>query len=150
MAYAPVTRDDRCMNTSEESSPLSDSDSGDTPMATQRGLFRAGDDPDPRFTLANERTFLSWIRTALAFVAGGIAVEAFTQDLFPVTVRQGLAVILLLLGMLLAGGAAVRWVRVETAMRTHRALPIPLIVPIISIVSALAAGALALVIALAV
>ena len=43
-----------------------------------------------------------------------------------------------------------RWVRVENAMRTHRALPIPLIVPIISIVSALAAGALALVIALAV
>jgi hypothetical protein len=29
-----------------------------------------GTDPDPRFTLANERTFLAWVRTALAVVAG--------------------------------------------------------------------------------
>ena len=33
-----------------------------------------GVDPDPRFTFANERTFLAWIRTALALVAGGLAV----------------------------------------------------------------------------
>ena len=33
-----------------------------------------GEEPDPRFTLANERTFLAWIRTSLAFLAGGIAV----------------------------------------------------------------------------
>src|SRR4051812_7434269 len=32
-------------------------------------------DPDPRFTMANERTFLAWNRTALAFIAGGLAVE---------------------------------------------------------------------------
>jgi uncharacterized membrane protein YidH (DUF202 family) len=31
-------------------------------------------EPDYRFTLANERTFLAWIRTALALIAGGIAV----------------------------------------------------------------------------
>lgn len=31
-------------------------------------------EPDYRFTLANERTFLAWIRTALALLAGGVAV----------------------------------------------------------------------------
>ena len=32
-----------------------------------------GEEPDYRFTLANERTFLAWIRTALALIAGGVA-----------------------------------------------------------------------------
>ena len=33
-------------------------------------VYAHGHDPDPRFSLANERTFLAWIRTALALVAG--------------------------------------------------------------------------------
>ena len=45
-------------------------------------LLGEGNEPDVRFSLANERTFLAWIRTALALLAGGIAVEAFTGDLF--------------------------------------------------------------------
>ena len=61
-------------------------------------VLGGGTEPDPRFTLANERTFLAWIRTSLAFLAGGIAVEAFTEDLFPEPVRTFLAVVLLLLG----------------------------------------------------
>ncbi len=28
--------------------------------------FREGEDPDPRFTLANERTYLAWVRTGSA------------------------------------------------------------------------------------
>ena len=47
-----------------------------------------GTEPDPRFTLANERTFLAWIRTSLAMVAGGIAVEAFTSGLFAPEIRK--------------------------------------------------------------
>jgi putative membrane protein len=31
-------------------------------------------DPDIRFTLANERTFLAWVRTAIGLVAAGVAV----------------------------------------------------------------------------
>ena len=44
---------------------------GRSPLA--RRLLPDGEEPDPRFTLANERTFLAWMRTALAFVAGGKA-----------------------------------------------------------------------------
>ena len=29
-------------------------------------VYAHGHEPDPRFSLANERTFLAWIRTALA------------------------------------------------------------------------------------
>lgn len=122
---------------------MSDDDRG----ALTKRLLPDGVEPDPRFTLANERTFLAWVRTALAFIAGGIAVEAFTGDLFPTAIRQILAILLLVLGMLLAGGAAVRWLNVERAMRRKKPLPVPLIVPIVSLVSAVAAGALALVIA---
>jgi putative membrane protein len=31
--------------------------------------------PDPRVSFANERTFLAWNRTALALIAGGLAVS---------------------------------------------------------------------------
>ncbi|NUP59239.1 MAG: DUF202 domain-containing protein [Pseudarthrobacter sp.] len=105
-----------------------------------RRLLPGGEEPDPRFTLANERTFLAWIRTSLAMLAGGIAVEAFTSGLFLEPVRKGLAVILLLLGMMLSGGAAVRWLRVERSMRNKAPLPLPLLVPLLAGAGALAAA----------
>lgn len=101
-------------------------------------LLLGGAEPDPRFTLANERTFLAWIRTSLALLAGGIAIEAFTSDLFLEPVRKSLAVVLLLLGMLLSAGAAVRWLRVERSMRNKA--PLPLIVPLLAVAGALAAA----------
>ena len=103
-----------------------------------RQLLPGGTEPDSRFTLANERTFLAWIRTSLALLAGGIAVEAFTSELFPGPVSIGLAVVLLLLGMLLSAGSAVRWIRVEQSMRNKRPLPLPLIVPLLAGAAALA------------
>lgn len=98
-----------------------------------------GEDPDPRFTLANERTFLAWIRTSLALLAGGIAVEAFTQDIFDDTARKVLGTSLLVLGGLLAASSAGRWLRIESAMRQKRSLPIPLWIPLITAVCAVAA-----------
>src|SRR5699024_4247315 len=74
-----------------------------------RRIFPDGDDPDPRFTLANERTFLSWIRTALAFIGGGIAVEAFTSEIFSTGLRATLSIVLMVIGFVLASGAAFRW-----------------------------------------
>ncbi len=103
-------------------------------------LLPGGEEPDPRFTLANERTFLAWIRTSLALLAGGIAVEAFTAELFLEPARKALAVTLLLLGMLLSAGSAVRWLRVERSMRHKAPLPLPLIVPVLAGAGALAAA----------
>lgn len=105
-------------------------------------VLGSGTEPDPRFTLANERTFLAWIRTSLAFLAGGIAVEAFTEDLFPEPMRTFLAVVLLLLGVLISAGAVWRWVGVERSMRRDTPLPLPLIIPLLGIGGAIVSGAL--------
>lgn len=112
-------------------------------------LLPDGTEPDPRFTLANERTFLAWIRTSLALLAGGIAVEAFTTDVFPEAIRRGLSVLLLLLGMLLSAGSAVRWLRVESSLRSNRPLPLPLIGPLLAAGCAVAAGVVIAVVVLA-
>jgi putative membrane protein len=37
-------------------------------------VYGQGDEPDPRFSQASERTALAWMRTALALVAAGIAI----------------------------------------------------------------------------
>jgi Domain of unknown function (DUF202) len=72
-----------------------------------RYVYDVGTEPDPRFTLANERTFLAWIRTALALIAGGIALEAFALPLQP-TLRLAASIILLLLGLLVPSSRGTR------------------------------------------
>jgi putative membrane protein len=105
-------------------------------------LLGGGCEPDPRFTLANERTFLAWIRTALAFLAGGIAVEAFTSDVFTPGLRRGVALSLLVLALLVSASACLRWLKVERAMRQRKPLPLPVLVPILSLGGALVAAGL--------
>lgn len=80
-------------------------------------------EPDYRFTLANERTFLAWIRTALALLAGGVAVgHLFASDIeeFRPKVLGSLCVGL---ATLLAVGAFQRWRQVQVAMRRGEPLP---------------------------
>lgn len=81
-----------------------------------------GSDPDYRFTLANERTFLAWLRTSLGLVAGGVALASLVPDFGPKPVRVGLAALLLLLALAAAGGSYLRWERAERALRTGRTL----------------------------
>ncbi|GAA1895520.1 DUF202 domain-containing protein [Streptomyces sodiiphilus] len=81
-----------------------------------------GSTPDYRFSLANERTFLAWVRTALALVAGGIAVDQFLTDL-SWGVRTTIALVLLLGGALCALRSVNHWVRCERAMRRGEDLP---------------------------
>lgn len=109
-----------------------------------RRLLPGGEEPDPRFSLANERTFLAWIRTAMALLAGGIAIEAFAIDIFEPAVRKGISLLLLVLGMFVSGGAFMRWLGVERAMRHSRPLPMPLIAPVLGLGAAVSAIVLAL------
>lgn len=103
-------------------------------------MLRGGTEPDPRFTLANERTFLAWIRTSLALLAGGVAVEAFTADLFGTELRKTVAVLLLVLALLVGGGSFFRWLNVERAMRRKDPLPLPWTAPILAIGGTLVAA----------
>jgi len=91
-----------------------------------------GQEPDPRFTLANERTFLAWIRTSLALVAGGIGLEAFVPRLAVPGLRQVLSVCLVLLGTAVSATAWSRWVRTQRAMRLGAPLPVPRLAPLLS------------------
>lgn len=90
------------------------SEPGPEPGGEQDG---GGDEPDYRFSLANERTFLAWIRTALGLLAGGIAVDQLTPDVAPAPLRIALAVVCALGGALIGVTAYRRWARVEAAMR---------------------------------
>ena len=87
-------------------------------------VYAHGHEPDPRFSLANERTFLAWIRTGLGFLAAGVAVAAVARLDQRLSLEVRLASLLLVLcGLACAGGAWVRWVGSERAMREGRALP---------------------------
>jgi putative membrane protein len=79
-----------------------------------------GTDPDYRFTLANERTFLAWIRTALALAAAGLGAITILEDF---TGDQVLGVGLLALSFVTAATAYRRWALNERAMRLDEPLP---------------------------
>jgi len=95
-------------------------------------LRSEGTEPDPRFTFANERTFLAWLRTALALIAGGIGLEAFVPRLAVPGLRQALACALVLLGAAVSATAFRRWERSERAMRVGQPLPPPTLAPILA------------------
>lgn len=104
-------------------------------------LMALGTDPDPRFSFANERTFLAWIRTSLALIAGGIGLEAFVTTGLPVVLRQAVAALLLVCGGALAMTAFSRWLRSEQVLRQGRSLPGLGIAPVLAAAVALCAAA---------
>lgn len=105
-----------------------------------------GQEPDPRFTLANERTFLAWIRTSLGLVAGAVALEAFAGDEVPAIIRTPLACVLLVLAATLAVVSFRRWITIEVAMRHKQPLPVPQ--ASILLVLGIAIGAVVLIVAI--
>jgi len=82
-----------------------------------------GNGPDARFSYANERTFLAWIRTALGLVTAGLAI---TQLLPPFDFPGGRRLIglpLIALGVVVAATSLRTWHANERAMRLEQALP---------------------------
>lgn len=86
-------------------------------------LSRLGEAPDYRFSLANERTFLAWIRTALGFLAAGVGLDQLAPDFATPLIRELLALLLCLFSGGLAIYGYLRWLRNEKAMRLKDDLP---------------------------
>ena len=110
-----------------------------------RELREVGTTPDYRFSLANERTFLAWLRTGLALVAGGLAAAQFLPPLPLAHLREVIAVALLLLGGTVAVRAVDHWARTERAIRLGEELPASRFPAILAL--AVGVGALLLVVA---
>ncbi|MFD9354941.1 YidH family protein [Streptomyces sp. NPDC060031] len=106
-----------------------------------------GETPDYRFSLANERTFLAWIRTALALVGGGFAVDQFLPDL-RWGVRVSMALALLAVGAACALRAVNHWVHCERAMRRGEDLPMSRFPVVLSLGVGLVAVAMVVVVLL--
>ncbi len=92
-----------------------------------------GSEPDYRFSLANERTFLAWMRTSLALLAGGLVLHQFATGLQP-WIASCLSLTLSFVAGVFALGGLLQWRSNLIAMRYGRPLPRAFIVPALAIV----------------
>jgi putative membrane protein len=99
---------------------------------TSDGSVPDPDHPDYRFTLANERTLLAWLRTGLALVAGGVAISTYAPDLGVRWGSAAVALALVLIGLVTAVGGYGRWRANEDAIRADRPLPPARQVPVVA------------------
>lgn len=87
-----------------------------------RSVYDVGAEPDARFTLANERTFLAWLTFGLGTVSLGVALESFALGLHP-WFRMASSLLLIAMGTLMPVQAWLGWQRVERALRQQQPLP---------------------------
>jgi putative membrane protein len=74
-------------------------------------------DVDARFLLANERTFLAWVRTALAVLIGGIALTQLGHDS---TTQSVVGMVVIILGGFMAVVGYLRFHAADRAIREGR------------------------------
>ena len=87
-----------------------------------RGVYESGSEPDPLYTLANERTYLSWLRLAVTLLAGAVAIDR----LFLESPRLGSEILTLGLVVIAFGTCGLgvrRWWATERALRLRQPLP---------------------------
>ena len=114
-----------------------------------RGPDEGGHEPDPRFTLANERTFLAWNRTALALVAAGLGIVQLLPPFAGVPAgRHVLGVPLILAGAAIAVVAHVEMTRNQAALRRGEPLPRSILPRLLGAVISVVAAAAAIVVLL--
>ncbi len=91
-----------------------------------------GTEPDYRFTLANERTFLAWVRTSLGLLAASVAVRQLVEPFGVEGGRTALALLGIAGSVVLIVGAYLRWVNVQQAVRRGEPLPPARLVPVVA------------------
>jgi putative membrane protein len=80
-------------------------------------------EPDYRFSLANERTLLAWVRTALALDVAGLGVVRFAPPLGFPGGRELIGGVLVLLGAVTAWSGYRRFLAADHAIRAGAPLP---------------------------
>ncbi|GAB17659.1 hypothetical protein GOEFS_036_00980 [Gordonia effusa NBRC 100432] len=103
---------------------------------------------DARFTLAAERTVLAWIRTALGFVAGGVALIYVTPEAHHPAIKYSVGGLMVLVGTAVAVTGGVRWRQTTRALRDGGAMPSPTMIFVL--IGAIVVIAVALIAALAI
>jgi putative membrane protein len=93
-------------------------------VSRKPSITSVGTEPDPRFSYANERTFLAWNRTALALIAAGLAATSLLPEFSVPGGRRLIGVPLIVLGAVLAASSYRRWDANERAMRLRQPLPV--------------------------
>ncbi|WP_083259565.1 YidH family protein [Cellulosimicrobium cellulans] len=88
-------------------------------------MYGVGTEPDARFSLANERTALAWVRTGVGLVAGGVALTSFSTFADLPGLVDLVAAVACLVGAACAVYALVTWRRNERALRRREPLPAP-------------------------
>jgi putative membrane protein len=108
---------------SDRGGPTSNHDATESAPGAGAGP-QAGAEPDVRFTLANERTFLAWNRTALALVVAGLGIVQLLPP-FPGVPwgRHALGVPLIVLGAVVSVTAYLEWRRNQAALRHSEPIP---------------------------
>ncbi|CAN5804883.1 hypothetical protein BH23ACT2_BH23ACT2_10920 [soil metagenome] len=109
----------------------------------RRALGDLGDEPDARFSFANERTYLAWNRTALGSVVAGLAVANVLAPDDEGVGPELLGVALIGLGLVLAALSYINWFRNEQALRLRLPLPHSPLLLVLSVVTGLVALAAA-------
>lgn len=113
-----------------------------------RAVYAVGTEPDPRFSLANERTALAWVRTGMSVIAAGVALAVYAHAGGAAKWIRWSAVVASIGGAGIGMWALLHWRHVERALRLQRPIPAPsllfalpvALIPVAALVAAIAFG----------